>query len=70
MTLTVSGVPAVYGLVLADVVRHIQDSAEQLGGDPDVVIEQVMDMFIRELQSPTAETRGMLIPGRLLGHVE
>jgi len=53
--------PANWGILLADVARHVADAIHELNGaDPDETIAQIQDNFNNELDDPTDEQTGQL----------
>jgi hypothetical protein len=48
-----------WGIVLADVTRHIANAARDLkGDDPAATIEKIREVYNRELADPTADCTG------------
>lgn len=53
--------PANWGILLADVARHVANAVNELNGsDPDVTLAAIQDYFNRELDDPTDEASGYL----------
>ena len=56
--------PAAWGILLADVVRHLANAIEsEQGIDRSDVIAEIVDSFQNELESPTSEATGDFHPG-------
>jgi hypothetical protein len=56
--------PKAWGILLADVVRHLANAIEsERGVDSDDVIADIVESFNEELDSPTSEVRGEFHPG-------
>ena len=56
--------PKAWGVLLADVVRHLANAIEtEHGVDSDDVIADIVESFNEELDSPTSEVCGELRPG-------
>lgn len=54
--------PGVWGIVLADLVRHVANAYEQAEGlDRAEVIQQIMALFAAEWDAPTDEPTGAII---------
>jgi hypothetical protein len=54
--------PAIYGLVLADLAKHITNAYKQrLSRDPQKTLERIMAGFAAEMDSPTDTPRGQVI---------
>jgi hypothetical protein len=48
-----------WGILLSDIARHVGDALKQQeGSDPEQVVRAIQTTFNRELQSPTADTKG------------
>ncbi|MBA3393422.1 MAG: DUF5076 domain-containing protein [Deltaproteobacteria bacterium] len=45
--------PAVWGMLLADLARHVAASYAEAGADPDAVLDRVREGFDAEWESPT-----------------
>jgi hypothetical protein len=53
-----------WGIVLADVVRHLANALhEDLGSDVSKSIDEIVASLIRELEDPTSEAEGEFHPG-------
>jgi len=51
--------PANWGILLADVARHVANAIEELNGsDPEETLAAIQDLFNRELSNPTDESTG------------
>jgi hypothetical protein len=56
--------PAAWGVLLADVVRHLANAIEsERGVDADDVIADIVESLNDELESPTSKARGEFHPG-------
>lgn len=56
--------PAAWGVLLADVVRHLASAIEsQHGVDANDVIADIVDSLNQELENPTSEAHGGFHPG-------
>ena len=56
--------PAAWGVLLADVMRHLAN-AIQTGrdGSSEVTIEKIVDSLLKELEKPTSKATGEFHPG-------
>jgi hypothetical protein len=53
--------PAIWGMLLADVARHVGQAYEQLqGADPEAVSRAIAQSFAAELAKPTDDHHGSL----------
>jgi hypothetical protein len=52
--------PAAWGLMLADLARHVANSYTAHGVDYDTTLKRVVQGFQLEMQSPTDEARGTI----------
>src|SRR5688500_1531429 len=53
--------PSTWGILLADLARHVGDAYEQAHGlRADVTIARVLEVFQKEMRNPTDQTRGHL----------
>ena len=51
--------PVIWGMLLADIARHVGHAYEQLQGlDPDAVTEAIAESFAAELAEPTDDPHG------------
>jgi hypothetical protein len=56
--------PEAWGVLLADVVRHVADAIQQDSGTPSAdTIETVLASLTRELDEPTSKVKGDFAPG-------
>ena len=56
--------PKAWGILLADVVRHLANALqEQQGANQESTIEAVVDSFLEELNEPTSQAEGSFSPG-------
>jgi Domain of unknown function (DUF5076) len=56
--------PAAWGILIADVVRHIANALrDQQGAAVDSTMEQLLESLHRELDDPTSATSGGFHPG-------
>jgi len=54
--------PVAWGILLSDVARHVADALHQAHGlSRDGVLSRLRDVFDKELDQPSAETRGNFI---------
>jgi hypothetical protein len=52
-----------WGMILADVTRHIADAMrDEHGTDTNVTIDKIRESYLDELDSPTSETKGGFAP--------
>jgi hypothetical protein len=51
--------PSAWGIVLADVARHVSNAVNELNGDdPAMTVAKIRDLFNSELANPTDEPTG------------
>ena len=56
--------PAAWGVLLADVVRHIGNAIqEERGESADATTESIVAALLSELESPTSKAAGVFSPG-------
>jgi len=56
--------PRAWGILLADVVRHISNALEQeRGAAASVTAEAVVEALLAELEDPTSAAKGGFVPG-------
>ena len=56
--------PKAWGILLADVVRHLANAMqEQQGACRDETIEALIDALLEELSEPTSQAAGSFSPG-------
>lgn len=56
--------PKAWGILLADVVRHIANAIqEERGLPPDATAEAIVASLLSELESPTSKATGNFSPG-------
>jgi len=54
--------PVAWGILLSDVARHVADALHQAHGlRQDSVLAQLRDVFDKELDQPSAETKGNFV---------
>lgn len=54
--------PAAWGLVLADVARHVANAVrDEVGTEPSATLESIRNMFNKELVAPTDEPTGSFV---------
>ena len=55
--------PAAWGIVLADLARHIANAYQQdAGADPNIVLQSIKSLFDAEMGSPTDLPSGRVFP--------
>ncbi len=56
--------PRAWGILLADVIRHIANAQrEESGASVPDTVQELLDSMNKELDSPTSETQGSFSPG-------
>ncbi|HEX6119963.1 MAG TPA: DUF5076 domain-containing protein [Dongiaceae bacterium] len=54
-----------WGMILADVTRHVADALRtRHGTDVAVTVDRIRESYLTELDSPTSETKGGFAPSK------
>jgi len=55
---------ASWGILLADVVRHLANALQsEIGTNADDSVDQIVESLLQELNAPTSEVSGAFTPG-------